>query len=175
MKTKQIILYIGLFTVLIFSSGGYIGVKIIQKSIRSELKKKIKYGLKEEELITFSLNKAEFENLKWVNDDEFFYRGNLYDLISEQSTEYTKTLKVISDKTEENLFKNLDQLMNDEISKSIGKEPLKVVFHFITKKFIQTNNDRLNIKFYTKSGIYPLSNIELKETYIYISTPPPKI
>ncbi len=80
------------------------------KLCKKEMKRKIKAGLKEEELHHFKLSKEEYEQLDWIHAKEFRLKDEMFDVVRKESlSNDTILLSCINDKQESILFANLNE------------------------------------------------------------------
>ncbi len=107
-----------LLLVLLFSvSGHFISFKVIQHSIKKEIKKKIKRSVPEIELSVFTFSKAELAGIDWEEKGKEFWReGNMYDVVRKVETVDCVTFYCINDTQEKTLFANLDDLINRQMN-----------------------------------------------------------
>lgn len=174
MKLKLLITAAMLLLLLFLTMGSFIGFKIIQKKIRTEIKYRIKSGIKEKDLITFQFTDAALKGISWIKENEFSYKGHLYDVVSTSSIRDLTTLRVISDFQEEELFKNLDQMMSNELSEKKGSEPLKTMGQFLSKKYLKDGFLKLKINFVNLSSMVFYYPSVLTEPVLTATTPPPR-
>jgi hypothetical protein len=104
--------------ILLFNiSGHFISFKIAQQSIKKEIKRKIKNHLPETELAVFTFSISDLNKLKWEETrKEFWFNGNLYDIVKKQEDAGTITFYCINDRQEKSLFANLEELINRQMS-----------------------------------------------------------
>jgi hypothetical protein len=107
-----------LLLILLFNiSGHFATFKIAQRSIKKELKRKIKNRVPETELAVFTFSTSDLNKLDWEEKGkEFWLNGNLYDIVKKQETADSITLHCINDRQEKELFANLEELINRQMN-----------------------------------------------------------
>ncbi|MFZ5552616.1 MAG: hypothetical protein ACOZCO_05845 [Bacteroidota bacterium] len=120
---------IALLAVMLFSSfGPYIIFSRQQATIRKEIKKRIKQGVPEKDLVKFSVNELS-GNISWTDGKrEFTFNGSKYDVVKREVSENGIYFYCIDDKQETVLFKNLDELTKNEWNKKSHSFKNKPVF-----------------------------------------------
>lgn len=116
-------------------SGGHLLYHIQQKQIRKEIKRRIKNGVPKEELRHFSFGKKELENVHWINDHEFLYQKQLFDIVHKHQKGNRLEIACIEDHQEEALFSHLDQLCRKHYHKKAPLKSNKPNFHFGFRSF----------------------------------------
>ncbi|MCX8054050.1 MAG: hypothetical protein N3A67_00070 [Ignavibacteria bacterium] len=160
--------------VILYNSAGYVFLfSISQRIIKKEIKQLLKSSLPETE-VEFLKIKIGDPNYRKFEKNEFFYFGRLYDVIKMEIADGWRHILCINDKKEEQLFKNLDEL----ISNSFQNEGSR---GYVLSKLLSL---LLFFEEHAKTIFLPnvaliQSNIVKLEKYIsYISdipTPPPEI
>lgn len=94
--------------------------KLKQKKIRSDIKRAIKEGVPENELVDFRFHTKEesWINLEWTKPEkEFRFNDQMYDVVETHKSNDTIYFKCIHDVKESGLFQQLDQLTNQRSHK----------------------------------------------------------
>jgi len=88
--------------------------KFQQNIIRKEVKAMIKNGVPEEQRLRFIAEdlEADNENLTWMHDKEFRYRGEMYDILKREYVNGKLTYVCIHDVKESGLFCKLDEMLD---------------------------------------------------------------
>lgn len=174
MKKHLILSFILLLLLVFFSLTNYLGYRIIQKKIRSEVKHKIKSGISDKELIKFSFSKSEYEKIKWTKDDEFIFDGHFYDVVSNINSGNNIILKVFGDFQEEELFKDLDKITKGEVTGNRGEKSLKLIKGLCSIKYICNPYTNFKINFTDLSPkLFPF-NLKWGDSIIETISPPPQ-
>lgn len=107
-----------LLLILLFNiSGHFATFKIAQRSIKKELKRKIKNRVPETELAVFTFSTSDLNKLEWEEKGkEFWLNGNLYDIVKKQETADSISFHCINDRQEKELFANLEELVNRQMN-----------------------------------------------------------
>lgn len=86
--------------------------RVQQYQIRRDIKRQIMRGIPDEALCALSLSEANASEFFWLEDDEFFYRGSMYDVVRKVALSETEAVYYcINDVLEEKLFAHLDLLV----------------------------------------------------------------
>lgn len=113
---KNLYILILLFILLFNSIGVFIVFKYEQTLVRKEVKRRIKFGIPENERLLLSIPKwmEEIPNkdFKRIHKGEFIYKGEMYDILYTQEDTDTTHYIVIHDPKETNLFARLDEHIN---------------------------------------------------------------
>ena len=94
--------------------------KYKQSKIRSEIKRAIKEGVPEDELVDFRFYTKEesWINLEWTKPEkEFRFNNQMYDVVETHKSNDTIYFRCIHDVKESGLFQQVDQLTNQRSSK----------------------------------------------------------
>lgn len=112
--------------VLLSATGPMLFFKVKQLQVRHEIKQKIKAGVDEKDLhlikIPLVLEKERNDIFKRIDSKEFRYKGNMYDIVKQEKHESETWYYCIADEEEEELFAQLDELVEKEINDKQGKE-----------------------------------------------------
>lgn len=162
-------LYISLGYIFIIS-----GLRFdLQRNVRQQINKGLPSSLVS--LIKIPITEEKGDRLfKWLGDDEFIYRGNLFDLVKKEIRNDTIYYYCFNDKQEEQISSNLDDFMKNILqdSKSTQQKAKKIPDKF-TDDYIIQNKAATNLS----SNISGYSDIKLS---LYVSihpevlSPPPK-
>lgn len=112
-----------------------------QRSIRREIKQKIKAGvpLEQQTILAFTESEMERSDFNWLNDHEFKFHGTAYDVLSQKKASDRIYFYCIRDEDETRLFKALDeqvsQIMNQD---GASKERRQNTFRFYKNLFCLT-------------------------------------
>lgn len=123
-KISRLVLVLFFIVLLIFNSGGYWAIFHIQKnSIKKEIKRKMLQKIPIEELTCLSFKSKTAEQIFWIEDNEFYYNGNMYDVVrTVRNKQGQITYYCINDTKEANLKNTLaiyiDRHMKDDIPKN---------------------------------------------------------
>ncbi|GEM_PF-2687348 len=99
--------------IILFNSAGYVLLfSISQRIIKKEIKHLLKSSLPETEVELLKIKIGD-PNYREFEKNEFFYFGRLYDIIKMEVSDGYMYIKCINDKKEEQLFKNLDELISN--------------------------------------------------------------
>lgn len=178
------LLHIFLVSVLLHQSVGYaIGFLVLRGFIKTEIKEII-CKLNSKEIKNFEFTKNEFENLSWLDENEFVLNGNLYDVVEirispnekllnrkscqEQICEKkiircyfdTKETKLISDFQSKNKHKKTENNIKFSLPNSVCNIPQSIVKYTLCSD---------------KTLVYPNINQRFSSNFFCeITTPPPE-
>lgn len=179
MKKTAILPVVLLLLLLLSSSGLFLTFIIKQAVIRSEIKDRIKSGLPKSELtlikryddrgITHTL-------LKWFRENEFSYKGKMYDVVTRKQHGDTTWYYCIIDEKESSLFAQMKELALKEIKNNKDFKGLCARINtLLTQNFIAfINESHIHVSFgkKLKHKAYFFS----VKTFIHSpATPPPEI
>jgi len=95
----------------------YVFLQHQKQLIRKEMKTKILAGLPEEELAFFKFSTKDLsKQIRWHNDNEFKYAGEMYDVVQRQIKNDSVSLWCWHDSEETRLEKQIERL----VSKALG-------------------------------------------------------
>ncbi|MCF8364846.1 MAG: hypothetical protein K9H16_03640 [Bacteroidales bacterium] len=152
--------------------GVFLLFKLKQNQIRQEVKMQLKAGVSESELTIFSFCTKDANTIKWVDDNEFVYHDQMYDVV--------KTLKIadqtvyycLPDYEETRLFAKLNIIVAGEMGKdktNSGKR-IKIFVNWFYSEALPPGkvieNDLKNIQ--TPYCLVAVNRVETPET------PPPR-
>lgn len=163
--------------VFLFNIAGYYPVFLIQQQlIRKEVRLAIQQKASIEELVCISVSKSDSKLLRWIKDDEFVYKGNLYDIVwMEKESDRAIHYWCINDDKEKSLLSHFEKEVNKNTD-SNGSDP-KGENNFIKnplKDYVITQNIVKNHLSET-SLFYFIENSNHSSPTINIITPPPKL
>lgn len=98
--------------------GFHLVFKLKQHRIRSEIKRAIKLGLPESDLVDIVITESNEDELDWIEGHEFRYRGTMYDIVRTECTDTATVYHCINDDQETLLFANLDELVKKASQKT---------------------------------------------------------
>lgn len=126
MKRATAILFLSLYA---YNFAGYIALfSFLQHRIRTEVKAKIKSSVPADELVLLAFSaealKDESSSLQWLDDREFRYNGNMYDIVRSYTRADTTFFLCLNDIQEEKLFAHLDAHVQRQMANSGQQEKL---------------------------------------------------
>ncbi|MEZ4875609.1 MAG: hypothetical protein R2793_09250 [Flavobacteriaceae bacterium] len=114
MKNAVAIVLLFIFT---FNLGGYYYFfKVQQRSLRKEVKRQIKEGIPEEELVLITITPQNKTKVQWKHDEEFEFEGSMYDVVrTEILNENTIVYHALPDEKEHQLIETfLEKIKKDQ-------------------------------------------------------------
>ncbi len=115
-----------LLSLFLFQLGGWLlPFYAHQQSIRHTIKQRIKKGVPEGELVYFEASENFLDAIEWENDHEFRYQGSMYDVVEVHTADGKVRYACINDIQEEQLFEQLDLLVQKELEKEAKGLTLK--------------------------------------------------
>lgn len=111
-----------LFIFVLLQTAGYLFVfKLQQHEIRQEIKRQIKAGVPEDELVLFKL--ANTAHLSWIiHEREFRSDGVMYDVVRKESDGDTTRYYCLSDEQETQLFAQLDEAVARDMNQNPARQ-----------------------------------------------------
>jgi hypothetical protein len=173
MKKNIAILLLLLFS---FDIIGYFFVFAIQNwAIRNSIKQQIKQEIPLKNLVLITVDEHKKSEIKWKEDGEFRYHGEMYDVVrSKTRGDGTILYYCIADKAETQLFKQLEQYIGNRINnqENSSKGKTYLIKLFTTIFSLKSNLFRiillpLDIPLYDKINLY-------ESRLIDVDLPPPK-
>ena len=142
-----------LLALFLFNVVGYfITFKLVQYQVKKEVKIAMKQRISISELTAIQINKRDLSQLVWKEKNkEFYYKGELYDIVKTEEQTESVTYYCINDEQEEKLFANLD----DHIK-------TYVVLNKTNEKNSQKKNNNPLVKLYFVPPVRLLTSIESK-------------
>ena len=127
-------------------------------------------------IVPIVIENKDKSSMLWISQNEFQYKGDLYDIVKEENNEGKCTFYCVNDKKEKKLISNLDEHIKNHIDEKQGspnkgnKTFLKLIIkdYFFHETFLTLYQSGKNICFYTYQP--PLLSL-LREVII----PPPKL
>lgn len=176
---KKSLAFLLLIILLLPIFGSYISFNLRKLAIKKELKRKIKKGIPDSELISMVLTPeiTRSESFGWHNSHEFRLNGIMYDIIKTSKKGEQIVYKVVCDDEESTLFAQLesdlkDAFSNDPVQKSNSFRFFSFLkqMYFIDYELISfLNINFIEIKEYSKPIEKTYSNEFLK-----LTSPPPE-
>jgi hypothetical protein len=158
--------------------GYFIVFKCLQFNVRSEIKSVIKEGmaLKDLSLIKIHISKySPDENLlSWKEENEFLYKGNMYDVVRQEAHYDTIYYYCINDLKENELFSGLDKQVNDQMNNHAKSGNYHKIFKFDKDNNFLKQHLRLNISDFKLSKEFYSSEVKYLSVYPDKDSPPPK-
>jgi hypothetical protein len=95
-----------LFLLFLFYSGGYYFLYVSRQfSIRNEVRREIKAGLRAEDITLITIPLHDESEIRWIKPDkEFKYKGELFDVVRIKIKDQKKLLYCFNDKKEKQLI-----------------------------------------------------------------------
>lgn len=136
---KRILPILLIFTLALPYSSTYLYFKQRQYVIRKSIKRQIKKGVSEKDLVLLKIPKwienSENEEFKRIHSKEFRYKGEMYDIVRSQDYGNETWYWCVWDKEETALFAQLDELFdkawNKDPAQQQTQERLMQFFHSI--------------------------------------------
>jgi len=172
MKKTIAILFIVLY---VFNLAGYYAVfKALQYQVRVDVKTRIKASVSESELVLIIVRNDEEGTMHWLNESEFRYRGNMYDVVRHYSRGNAHYYVCINDKQEDQLFKNLDLYVATQCNTEGVPEKAANPFKSIIKEYVPQIRVLGPITFkVTRFGV--TQGFNLISHTADVPTPPPRL
>lgn len=125
-----------LFICLFFTVLGYHFIFYVQlTSAKAEMQKILPHIKDNAHITEFHLSAEEAQNLNWDDDNEFSYKGQMYDVIEKKIQNGALVIKCISDKNETAL---LDNYLSNQRNTS-GNQPVSYLLKIVTNAFVRSS------------------------------------
>lgn len=169
---------IGLFllSVFIFNLTGVMLVfKIQQMSIKQEIQNQLKREISEDKLHVLTLSAAEVSVLNWEEENEFTYKGKMYDVVKKELlADSSIRYYCIDDQQETELFSELNDLIkkntdSDNPISQAAKKLLKFLSLLYINEKWTTNSNNFNL-----SALLQLYKDNYTSPQLNLNFPPPK-
>jgi hypothetical protein len=159
-------------------SGFFVVFKIMQWDVKKQIKKAIKQGLPECELVVLKFpNDRKIQKsmgVKWIEKHEFRYKGNMYDIVRSKIEGENIIFYCINDHKEEVLFANLNSQINKELSANNSKAKTLQLLKKINFQYVY-NSFKVNISdYYSQLTSYIYFEVNYKKVFKEVITPPPQ-
>ena len=175
----KLILSLLLIFVVLFHANLYIFVfKGFEISHKREIRKFIKEGIPESDLIEFVFSKKDLrvdnDTIKWIKSWEFRYFSEMYDIVREEESTDSVLLYCIHDPKESQLFANLDKYLFDFFSNNPDKSR-ELGEHLInyTKYYLPYKVSNISL-FYFCSDFNFFTINQINNLSYPVDHPPPK-
>ena len=116
---KNVVAIISLSAYLTHLLGYLVAFHVVQQEIRQEMKQLIMERVSDEECVIIALTNAEKQEVQWEKENEFRYRGGLYDVIRTVTRNDTTYYSCINDIREEQLFASLEREVQRQTSTDV--------------------------------------------------------
>jgi hypothetical protein len=173
MVLKKVIVIFLLVCFLLNITGYHIIFYLRQQEIKAEMRAAIRvqtYSGDETDFVFLLSDKQSMEQLDWEGDDEFSYKGEMYDVIEKKITDGKLIIRSIADKQETALLnKAKDPWNQNEKSNKVADE----LFQLLQSLFHSSKTEEL---VFIKPSVYRISFISLSLPLQVkkIPTPPPR-
>jgi hypothetical protein len=172
-NSSKVAIFFVLIAFLFSQAAPYLTFKAQQYWVKKEMKTRIKSGVPESELTTFKVSEVMgSKSFRWEKyGKEFFYLGNVFDIVNTKSLNGQLYYKCINDKQEKQLFSNLEDLINQATGKSKEHQgTLKNTFLSLFE-LSPIYKFHLDVFFAFEKTFFPDKKID--SILISITTPPP--
>lgn len=148
--------------------GYYLWFRIEQSHIKNEIKKEVKEGLNNEDLVVITVPFNDESSIEWVEKDkEFIYHGEMYDVVKTRSDGRIKQYFCINDKKEEKLI--ADFCNKDNTHRKTENKAAKTFNHLFFSKI-----NELTLWDITKEKPSPCVSLIYTSACKEILNPPPE-
>jgi len=106
-----------LLSIFLFNTMGYfIAFRISELQIKQAIREDIENGILQNSVSTLVIENSRLAGINWLEDDEFEYNGERYDVVHRSSNQYNTTFYCINDSRESGLFSNMSEHVKDHVS-----------------------------------------------------------
>ena len=149
--------------------------KVQQNQIRSTIKRQIQWGVREDELCAIRVDEENDAEVWWLEEDEFFYRGAMYDVVKKRTLSENETVYYcINDVLEKKLYDNLDGLVSKHPpgSKHLGDIAKKLADFLASLYFL--DKDAWTFPLIFASAAKWFLTIDYASVFLSLPSPPPQ-
>ncbi len=151
----------------------------MQKSVKQEILSNIKEGnFISDKIEKFRIKKDCFNKtingFIWSDENEFEYRGRLYDILSIEESDDCFILSVLNDIAEEKIVKSFNDEINQLASGNLNDSRVKTSIVNLISQALVNNVFSLEISFY-QCSYFSASAGKILFNDIKIPVPPPKL
>ena len=170
---------ISFFLLLVFAFnlvGVAILFKVQQYSVKQEIKRQIQRGVPEAELCAIRVDAQNDAEVWWLEEDEFFYRGAMYDVVKKRDLGKGETVYFcINDVLEKKLYDNLDALVGKHPpgSKHLGDIAKKLVDFLASLYFLEKDSFTFHRTFISAANWF--LTLDYASVFLSLSSPPPQM
>jgi hypothetical protein len=163
--------------VFLFNIVGYYPLFLLKKNIiRNEINTLISDNITAESLTVLSFSSSELKSLKWLKEDEFSYKGDLYDLVKNKVGKNGKIyLYCFNDTKEKKLTAHFEKHLNRQIENDIRNQKNEQNLNkILTKDYCPPDNNK-----YFVENVLEIKFLEYTPFFLTIQSdelvPPPKV
>jgi hypothetical protein len=159
--------------VFLYTLVGYYPIFLFQQNnIKKEIKKRIKQTVPESELQVLVFNQGTISQINWVDENEFLFKGNLYDIVRFEKNQNGETVYYcINDNQEKKLFASLDKLIQNAFEGKTNSEKTHNPVKHLVKDYLP--NGSLVLHTFSIQEIKFVSFSDNKEVDFSGTTSPP--
>jgi hypothetical protein len=150
----------------------------MQQNVKREMRSALRIRQNRNELTTLSfalqngkVNDADFEQLE---EDEFSYKGEMYDVVRTEKTGNTITFYCLNDKKESRLFADLQQFIKQNSAENPFQKSSKLFNTFCKLEFISSEKLTSILQDFTTQSIFSPYHIWRSDKHITQFSPPPE-
>ena len=155
-------------------TGAYLVFRFQQIELKNEMRNYLSLHPDDPSITTieYAINSPLQNDLKWEDDHEFKYQGQMYDVISRKIAHDKIVIKCIADKKETNLLKNFEQIMKRQSRGS--KNRTLALQQLLNNLFEPVSSTVLSGPVVNNTFSYLNYTSPLSDNISEILTPPPK-
>jgi len=170
---KKLISIIAISVLLFNTIGNLIVFESTRYCIHKEIKNTITQSIPQNKLIAIIIDNKTKKDINFVDDNEFLYKGKMYDVVRQQANGDTIIYYCINDNKEEELYANLNKEVKNNMDTNPVKNKTKQILNKITISLFyeDKNNTKPDISY---NVIYPIDYIVCVNHFYDVITPPPK-
>jgi hypothetical protein len=168
-----------LLTAILFNiSGYYFTYLIIRRGYQSDFIRHLKLDKNNQALLTLRITDSEIRSeasaFKWTEENEFRYRGKMYDVISHEKKGSVNIFRCLNDSKEEALMAKYEGLVKHHTDMSLPyKQKSSQLFQQIVKE-AAIEKHRTLLLYASNSNIFTTYRYSLSTFILLPSEPPPK-
>lgn len=153
--------------------------KGLEAKYKREIRKMIKAGVPEDQLVSFvfprDIREKTLPEFKWTKSNEFRYKGEMYDIVKEEILNDSIVYRCIHDVKESGLFKRWESYLDEYISKNPDKKSELITILETFNKYYSTTEELGLCEYPAGNLFFPGGTIAgICEEQQDIPPPPPK-
>ena len=162
-----------LVVVLLQITGAYFVFKFQQTELKLEMKHYLSLHPENPSITTFEFTLSKADQLQWEDENEFKYKGEMYDVITRKVVGDKLVIQCIADKKETKLLKSFEEIMKHQ---SRGSKNRTMALHQLLHNLFEPVSTTFQLSPFTNETVSYLNyTSSLSDNITEIITPPPKV
>lgn len=174
---KKLISIVLVFLLVALSWFPVLVFKHQQKIVRKEMKKVIKNGVPEHQHVHFYLDELQLNkvHLQWMHENEFRFKGEMYDIISRDTCDGRLKLICIHDVKESGLFAQLDKLIDQNMTSNAPMQSQRKLLHQLIQSLFFEHNEKQSNDYFISDYYSHYLQKRIVNPFFKPESPPPEV